>query len=281
MNRSEKILDLCRRNLDIYIIRRSKRKILSTFQKLKNNMDRKKNYEHFPLSLFSNLIAYAFKKNPSYFMTEIYSSLRFFLESNFSSNSLRDIEKYILKNACFYSDEKFVFEFEGRFVARIEKSGSNLIFDHSNIYVTNQRIIVHSNRIKVGLIDTGLISYGSDSFFLKYYKKMIMTQNYKKKKKKTCYGHEFPLYDLHDIRNNAFRVSYHYFDNGKRKDCELIPKQNHLASSIAEVLQKLNKNPPLIGMIRSYCEKCGALVKIDSEVCENCKEPVNFNLKHL
>ncbi|MBN1800351.1 MAG: zinc ribbon domain-containing protein [Candidatus Lokiarchaeota archaeon] len=281
MNRSEKIVELCRKNLDIYIAKRSKRKILSAFNRLKFNMDRKRNYEHFPLSLFSNLIVYAFKKDPSYFMKEIYSSLRYFLEIKFSSKSLKDIEIYILKNACFYDDEKLVFEFDGRFTTRIEKSGSTLIFDNSNVYITNRRIIIQSNRIKVGLVDTGLISYGTDPFFLKYYKNMVINQNYKKNKKNTCYGHEFSLYDLKDIRNDAFRVSYHYYDNGKKKDCEFIPKQNHLTSSIKQVLQKLNTDPPLIGMIRSYCEKCGALIKIDSTVCKNCQTPINVNLKHL
>ncbi|MFX1237019.1 MAG: hypothetical protein ACFE8P_04790 [Promethearchaeota archaeon] len=217
---TEKIMDSSKKSIDLFLAKKSKRNIITHYKKLKSKMEKSKEYEHFPVSLYSGLIVYAFEKDPRYFMREIYTDLRYFLVRSFDKQSLKNIEMHVIKNSSFQKNEKLVFQLEGKFMNKIHKSGSRIIFNNSNIYLTNKRIIIQSNDMEIGVLDTELISYGSNSFLLDYYKNMIFNRSNRQMKQKPCYGYDFPIYNIQDVKSDHARVCYSYSDTGKNNKCE-------------------------------------------------------------
>ncbi|MFX1237017.1 MAG: hypothetical protein ACFE8P_04780, partial [Promethearchaeota archaeon] len=205
--------------LNYYVDKRSIDKIISTYLDLKNRIERKKSNQEFPIEHFSNLILHSYKRNPFFFMRDLYSPLRSALKEDFNRILFHKMEKYILKTFCFVKGEKRVFEVDGTFISKAEKTGSKIVFDNSDIYITNKRIIVQSSDMKIVPLEQSVNLHIGHDYMLDYYKTMIFRRNFNQDQDNPFLGYQFPLYDLNDLKTKDTKINYNFIEAGSKNFC--------------------------------------------------------------
>ena len=224
-------------------------------------------------SHFYNLIAWTLSINPRYFMRKIYPKLRYKLDKILDFRDMKDLEKHILKKFSFLKDETFLFEFKGELTQKIEKTGSKIVLKDANIYFTDYRMIIHSNGINIVSAESEVRSHFKNDYLRRYYENMILSRNLEHKR--PCFGYEFPILELYDIKRTRTSVTYTFHQGGKKQFCEIVPKYPFTLKGIEKVLSTLNNDNIMLKNRKIPCISCGKNIKLKHKFCKNCGEPIN------
>ena len=171
---------------------------------------------------FINEIKQVLEKDPIYFTHKIYPKLR----KKYEKYKLREIEnpdeflefeEGLLKNICLLKDEEnVIYSFRGQMIKKIEDSNKRILFNNANIFFTNKRMIVLSNGLQVDSNDPKIHGRFKDDYIQKYYISMIVNRSLYDTK--PCFGYEFPIFNLYNIKKTKTHVEFAFYQ-GKKKGC--------------------------------------------------------------
>ena len=215
-----------------------------------------------------DVIGKTLKIDPIYFMKIIYPSFRTKLQDVFEKHELVAMEIYLLENISFLKDEILRFKCGGRFIINVDKGGSKIVLKDANIYLSNIRMIVHSNGIKVSAKDSLIYSHFKNEYLTRYYVDMILSRNYYHSK--PCYGYEFPIIDLSNIKKTNTKLEYTYYQGGKTLYCEIIPNFSFNVKGLEKMLNEINSGDFSNNNLFRQCKNCGKVIKIKNEFCKHC-----------
>lgn len=167
-----------------------------------------------------DIIGETFKSNPQNFMKYIHNDLRKKFSKKYGVEKLREMDKYILENFCFYSGEQILYECDGRI--SLKPSGlpiSQYVFKSGlgPIFFTNYRLIAQGEfKAKVytqagwftGLPKIQKTRYAAN----KAQKAEDAISDIPEQEDLPCYGYMFPIKNLSNLKKESYsangRISY-------------------------------------------------------------------------
>ncbi len=166
-----------------------------------------------------DIIGETFKSNPQNFMKYIHNDLRKKFSKKYGVEKLREMDRYILENFCFYSGEQILYECDGRIslkpsvvvgkpslkpsvvAGRVRDSFASygLKSGLGPIYFTNYRLIAQGDcKEKVYSV-----------IFYKYAKRKTETaiSDISEQEDLPCYGYTFPTKNLSKLKKKSYSAT--------------------------------------------------------------------------
>ncbi|MFX1258265.1 MAG: hypothetical protein ACFFAN_10420 [Promethearchaeota archaeon] len=205
------ITDKDRANLKHLIVENKKNEIIKYLSNLF------KNYSHDDTlrKEIYDIIGEILIENPEFFMKDLYFPLYKKIEKLLLSKEKEEMEKKILKKFCFYKGERFITFSKGRII----KKGFFDFRVEGRFYLTNLRLIAHGKLPSIWAEFGAAMPITDGGFFLFILlSPFILTGSYfsKKKKKKAlskvsgkpCFGFQFPLLRIHQIKRKEREIKF-------------------------------------------------------------------------
>ncbi len=229
---------------------------------------------------FYNVLGHKLRDKPMVFMHKIYPKIRKRFKKLLDIYDFMKLEKKIMKEISFFEGEHFIYEFKGQLTQKIENNTSKLVLNDANIYFTNKRMIVQSNSFEVHTTNTNVHNRTTDDYLKKYFLSMFLNRNIYNSR--PCFGYQYPILQLYDIRKTRTHVEFTFYEatTRKRMDCEIAPQSLLLLKEIEKKLIDLNNDEIPFDEKKVPCPQCGRDIKLKNEFCKHCGNEIeNHDVK--
>ena len=259
---------------------RKKRKLINNEINYLTGLFKQMNSDQVTNTSFYKILGQKLRNNTMLFMHKIYPKIRKKFIKIVDFDKFLEIEKKIMKEISFLEGEYFIYEFKGQITQKIENNTSKLVMNDANIYFTNKRMIVQSNSFEVHTTDTNVHNRTTDDYLKKYFLSMFLNRNLYHSR--PCFGYEYPILQLHDIRKTRTHVEFTFYEatTRTRMDCELAPQSLLILKEIEKKLIDLNNDEIPIDKKKIPCPHCGRNIKFKHQFCKHCGNEVeNHDMK--
>ena len=231
-------------------------------------IDIRKKYDSLSDTEFCDIVAEVIKlKSSEKFMINTYKKFHKKMIKLIGDDKVEQMEQYIMQKYSFFSGEEILYKCRAS-ITFLKKHGPFIRDDKikvgpGRIYVTNSRIIAHGN-LSTGSIGMFLVAgwLGYAAAGTKMASKFEKQQKSMSSEERGCFGYQFPISNLHDLRVRGNQIVYNVTQDKEVITITISPYLKEDINTLSEILRTKEIK---------YCTHCKtAILNQDQKFCVEC-----------